>query len=64
LLQARSFDLVYLLSTPNTERNTAATVAALKGRQPVPGDQRGETRAVECVISSARQKIIVRYSVI
>ena len=32
LLQARSFDLVYLLSTPNTERNTAATVAALKGR--------------------------------
>jgi DNA-binding NtrC family response regulator len=32
LLQARSFDLVYLLSTPNTERNTAATAAALKGR--------------------------------
>jgi DNA-binding NtrC family response regulator len=30
LLQARSFDLVYLLSTPNTERNTAATVTALK----------------------------------
>lgn len=32
LLQARSFDLVYLLSTPNTERNTAATAAALKER--------------------------------
>jgi sigma54-dependent transcription regulator len=30
LLQARSFDLVYLLSTPNTERNTAATAAALR----------------------------------
>lgn len=32
LLRARSFDLVYLLSTPNTARNTAATVAALKGQ--------------------------------
>ena len=32
LLQARSFDRVYLLSTPNTERNTAATAAALKER--------------------------------
>jgi DNA-binding NtrC family response regulator len=32
LLQVRSFDLVYLLSTPNTERNTAATAAALKER--------------------------------
>jgi sigma54-dependent transcription regulator len=30
LLQVRSFDLVYLLSTPNTERNTTAT--ALKER--------------------------------
>jgi hypothetical protein len=28
LLEARSFDLVFLLSTPNTERNTAGTVAA------------------------------------
>lgn len=32
LLQTRSFDLVYPLSTPNTERNTVATAAALKGR--------------------------------
>lgn len=32
LMEARSFDLVFLLSTPNTERNTAGTVAALKGR--------------------------------
>ena len=32
LLQVRSFDRVYLLSTPNTERNTAATAAVLKGR--------------------------------
>lgn len=30
LLRARSFDLVYLLSTPNTEKNTAATVEALR----------------------------------
>lgn len=30
LLRARIFDLVYLLSTPNTERNTSATVATLK----------------------------------
>ena len=29
LLQARSFDLVYLLATPNTERNTQATAAVL-----------------------------------
>jgi hypothetical protein len=29
LLQDRSFDLVYLLATPNTERNTEATAAAL-----------------------------------
>lgn len=32
LVNARSFDLVYLLSTPNTERNTTATAAALKNR--------------------------------
>lgn len=32
LLNARPFDLVYLLSTPNTERNTIATAAALKDR--------------------------------
>ena len=32
LLQARRFDLVYLISSPNTERNTAATVAALQNR--------------------------------
>jgi hypothetical protein len=32
LLNALSFDLVYLLSTPNTERNTIATAAALKHR--------------------------------
>jgi DNA-binding NtrC family response regulator len=30
LLQARGFDLVYLISSPNTERNTVATAAALK----------------------------------
>jgi len=30
LLRERSFDLVYLLSTPNTERNTASTAAELK----------------------------------
>jgi hypothetical protein len=32
LLHARSFDLVYLLSTPNTQRNTTATAAALKNK--------------------------------
>jgi len=32
LLNARTFDLVYLLSTPNTSRNTAGTAAALKGK--------------------------------
>jgi DNA-binding NtrC family response regulator len=32
LLQERSFDLVYLLATPNTERNTASTAAELKKR--------------------------------
>ncbi len=35
LLKVRTFDVIYLLSTPNTEKNTAGTVAALVGQPSV-----------------------------